>query len=591
MATNDDLAGIFATAAAVMEIRGEPVFKAIAFSKVSRLIGDMTVDIKKAVEDGSIEQMAGIGKSSRKIIEDYVRTGKSDDIEELKGTIPSGLIPMMQIPSLGPKTIALFWKERGITSTEELKKAIDAGGLEGIKGIGAKKIQSIKEGIELLAAAGGRKGIVEVWPRALEVLQQVRKIAGVKRAEVAGSLRRWKETIGDVDILASLTDEKTDGEKVTAAFAALKQVTKILGQGMTKGSVLVEGGLQVDLRIVPDEHFGAAMQYFTGSKEHNVKLRGVAQDKGMTLNEWGLYRIEEYDKSEKQSGKPPVTKAVASKEEKDVYGALGMEYIEPELREDRGEIELAARGELPKLIGLAEIKADLHTHTVASDGKNTIEEMIEAAMERGYTTLAITDHSKSQVIANGLSAERLLAHLKAIRKAAEQFKGITVLAGCEVDILVDGSLDYEDAVLAELDIVVASPHVSLKQDATKATDRLLRAVDCKYVNIIGHPTGRLINARAGLPVEFDRVFARAAKSGVAMEINAGWPRLDLNDLNARAAKQAGVMLSINTDAHAVDQFDQMPLGISVARRAGLEAKDVINTMTPEALMAFLKRKQ
>ncbi len=590
---NHDLADLFKTAAAVMEIRGEPVFKAIAFSKVGRMLGDMTVDIRKAVEDGSIGTMAGIGKTSRTIIEDYVRTGASADIEELKSTIPAGLIPMMQIPSLGPKTIALFWKERGITSTEELKKAIDEGKLAGLKGVGEKKIQSIKDGIALLAAAGGRKGLVEVIPVAHDMLEQVRAIRGVLRAEVAGSLRRWKETIGDVDILASLKNSEpaSAGGKVSEAFTHFPEVIKILGQGETKASVLTASGLQVDLRIVPDEHFGAALQYFTGSKEHNVKLRGLAQDKGLTLNEWGLYKLEDYDKAKKETGKPPASLAVASKTETDIYRALGMEYIEPELREDRGEVELAQKHELPDLIQVEQIKADLHTHTRASDGQNTIEEMIEAALALGYTTLAITDHSKSQVIANGLSAERLLKHVAQIRKVAEQYEGIRVLAGCEVDILVDGSLDYDDAILAELDFVVASPHVSLKQDAAKATDRLLRAIEHRYVNIIGHPTGRLINARAGLLVEFEKLFTVAAKIGVAMEINAGWPRLDLNDVNARGALQAGVKLSINTDAHSTPEFAQMSLGVSVARRAGARAQDVINTLAAGDLAEFIARKR
>lgn len=576
-----------------MEIKAEPVFKSIAFTKVARLLEDMTVDVRKAVEDGSIANMTGIGKSSRKIIEDYVRTGSSPDVEELKSSIPAGLIPMLQIPGLGPKTISLFWKQRQITSIDELKAAIETGKLEGLKGIGAKKIQTIKEGIELLAASGGRKGLVEALAVAQDMLAQVQAIPGIKRAAIAGSLRRWKETIGDLDILAS-----TDGGVVasattspTEAFTKFPQVTKVLGQGETKSSVLTASGLQVDLRIVPDDHFGAALQYFTGSKEHNVKLRGIAQDQGMTLNEWGLYKLDEYDKSKKETGKPPSVQPVASSREEEIYSALGMSYIEPELREDRGEIELAQKDELPELIAISDVKADLHTHTVASDGQNSIEEMIEAARALGYTTIGITDHSKSQVIANGLSVERLLAHVKAIRNIAEKARGMTVLAGCEVDILVDGRLDYEDEVLAELDFVIASPHVSLKQDPQKATDRILRAVEHRYVNIIGHPTGRLINARSGLPVEFERVFDLAAKIGVAMEINAGWPRLDLNDLNARAARLAGVKLSINTDAHAIEQFAQMPLGVSVARRAGVRAAEVINTLNGEELIQFFKRKK
>ncbi|GIW77836.1 MAG: DNA polymerase/3'-5' exonuclease PolX [Phycisphaerae bacterium] len=591
MSTNSELAELFRTAAAVMEIKGEPVFKSIAFTKVARLLEEMPDDIRQAVEDGSISRMEGIGKSSRKIIEDYIRTGVSPDVEELKTSIPAGLIPMLQVPSLGPKTIALFWKQRGITSLDELKVALESGKLEGLKGIGAKKLQSIREGIELLSASGGRKGLVEALDIAGQILKQVRSIPGVKRAQIAGSLRRWKETIGDVDILASLKQSDHSGSDVTEAFTRFPQVTRVLGRGQTKASVLTASGLQVDLRIVPDDHFGAALQYFTGSKEHNVKLRSIAQTQGMTLNEWGLYRIEDYDKSDKQTGKPPEAKPVASKSEPEIYSALGLSYIEPELREDRGEIELAQNNRLPKLIELSDIVADLHTHTTASDGQNSIEQMVEAALRLGYKTLGITDHSKSQVIANGLSVERLLAHVKQIRAIAERTRGIRVLAGCEVDILSDGSLDYEDAVLSELDFVIASPHVSLKQDGEKATNRLLRAIEHRYVNIIGHPTGRLINARSGLHPDWSRVFESAKQAGVALEINAGWPRLDLNDINARSARSAGVMLSINTDAHSVDQLDQMILGVSVARRAGLEKSDVLNTLEPRDLMSFFAKKR
>ncbi len=591
MSLNNTLAELFKTAAAVMEIKGEAVFKAIAFSKVSRVLEGLSFDIKKAVEDGTIEEIEGIGKSSRKIIEDFVKLGKSPDVDDLISSIPSGLIPMMGIPSLGPKTISLFWKERKITSIDELKKALDDGSLVGLKGVGDKKLQSIKEGIALLESSGGRKGLIEVLPIATLMLEEVRKMKTIKRAELAGSLRRRKETIGDVDIVASVAS-KDEGatEKITKSFTTLSQVTKVLGQGDTKASVLVEGGLQIDLRIVPDEHFGAAIQYFTGSKEHNVKLRGLAQDKGMTLNEWGLYKVSEYEKVKKETGKAPAVKAVASKNEEEIYKALGMKWMEPEYREDRGEIEQALAGKLPKLITEKDLKGDLHTHTTASDGVNSIEEMAEAAKALGYEYLGISDHSKSQVIANGLSAERLLKHVEAIRKIGSKIKGIKLLASCEVDILVDGRLDYDDDVLKELDYVVASPHVSLKQEPEKATDRLLRAIDNPYVTIIGHPTGRLINARSGLAPDFEKIFDRARKAGVALEINAGWPRLDLNDIHARAAIAAGVMLSINTDAHSIDGLSGMSLGLSVARRAGVEAGNVINALNYKELFEFIRKK-
>ena len=314
----------------------------------------------------------------------------------------------------------------------------------------------------------------------------------VASAEIAGSLRRRRETIGDVDLVCSLKD-KSKGEHVTAEFVKFPTVQRILGQGATKASILTTTNLQVDLRIVPPENFGAALLYFTGSKEHAVKIRALAQQKEMTLNEWGLYDLAKYEKAEKKTAQAPNLKPLASKTESDIYQKLGMIYIEPELREDRGEVEAALAGKLPKLVELSNINGDLHSHTTASDGKASIEQMAEAAIAKGYKFLGITDHSKSQVIANGLTADRLLKHVKAIKKAAESYKKqIRLFAGCEVDILIDGKMDFEDGVLAELDFVIGSPHISLKQDPQKATDRLRRAIENKYVNIIGHPTGRQI---------------------------------------------------------------------------------------------------
>jgi DNA polymerase (family 10) len=590
MSLNHDLANIFRTMAAIFEIKGESVFKAIAFSKVSRILNDMTFDIKKAYDDGTLKDIEGIGASSRKVIEDYIKTGRSPDYEEVATSVPAGLLPLLEIPGLGPKTIALLWKERGVTNQEELVKAIDEGKLDGLKGIGAKKVEAIKQGIALKAQSVGRVGIVEAMPIAEGIVERVRKLKGIKRAEIAGSLRRRKETIGDVDIVAAC-EEGCDGSGIAAEFVKFPEVTKILGQGPSKSSVLTAGGVQVDLRLVPDENFGAALLYFTGSKDHNVRIRGRALDMGMTLSEWGLYDLDKYEKAEKKVAQPPKLKPVASKTESDVYEKLGLRYIEPELREDRGEVALSEKGKLPKLITLADIKGDLHSHTTASDGVATIEQMAEAAKAKGYKFLAITDHSKSQVIANGLTADRLIKHAAAIRKWNDKIKGIKLFAGCEVDILVDGRLDFDESVLKELDYVVASPHVSLKQDSEKATDRLKRAIDTRYVNVIGHPTGRLINSREGLPLDFSQLFDRAVKNGTALEINAGWPRLDLNEINARAAMDAGVMLSINTDAHSVEGFDEMIYGINVARRAGATSSHVINCMTLDALEKFIAKKR
>jgi DNA polymerase (family 10) len=591
MSVNHELSDLFAKFAAIVEIKGENVFKAIAFSKVSRLLKDLTFDIKQAVLDDKLEGIEGIGAGSRRIIEQYIKEGRSMDFEEAAASVPPGLLPMLDIPGLGPKTIALLWKQRGITNIEELVKAIDENKLAGLKGIGEKKIQSIKQGIAMRAQAAERRGIGDALPIAEALVARLRAVPHVIHAQIAGSLRRGRETIGDVDLICSI-DSAASGPTVAYAFVSLPEVTHINGQGATKASVITEGGLQVDLRMVPEENFGAALLYFTGSKDHGIKLRGLAQTKGMTLNEWGIYKLDEHDKAEKKTGEAPKLKPLASVTEADIYHKLGMQFVEPEMREDRGEVELALKNKLPDLIKLADYRGDLHTHTTASDGSNSIEEMAEAAAERGYKFLAITDHSKSQVIAKGLTAERLLKHAKEIRRVSERMKGtITLLAGSEVDILVDGRLDFEDAVLAELDFVVASPHVSLKQDTEKATHRILRAIENRYVNVIGHPTGRLINQREGLPLNFAPLFKAAAETGTAMEINAGYPRLDLNDINARAALQAGVMLSINTDAHGIAGFDEIGMGIQVARRAWATKADVINCMTLAELKEFISRRR
>lgn len=590
MSLNTDLSDLFRTLAALMDLKGESAFKAIAFSKVSRILKDMTLDLEEYCREGKLKEIEGIGPSSQRIIEQYIKTGRSEDFEEVAASVPAGLIPMLDIPSLGPKTIALLWKQRKITSLEELQAAIDHGKLDGLKGIGEKKIEAIKQGIALRSQASHRMGIVEALDAGGAMLQALRELPAVSHAEFAGSLRRRCETIGDVDLVCALKDPAA-GESVSAAFVKFPLVERVLAHGLTKASVLVTRGLQVDLRIVPAANFGAALQYFTGSKDHNTRLRGLALEKKMTLNEWGLYRLDDYDRSEKKPGFPPKAKPLASKTEEEIYRALGLAWMEPVLREDRGEIDAARAGKLPKLVRLEDIRGDLHCHTVASDGQATIEQMAHSAQARGYEFLAVTDHSKTQTIANGLSAERLLKHVKEIHRVSEQLKGITLLAGCEVDILADGRLDFEDAILAELDFVVASPHLALKQDAAKATDRLIRAIENRYVNVIGHPTGRIIFGRQGLPLNFPRIFKAAADTGTALEINAAFPRLDLNDVNAHGALAAGVKLSINTDAHSVDGFGEMQQGIYVAQRAWATAGDVINCMTLPQLKAFIRRKR
>lgn len=598
MSLNQEIADLFASLARLMEVKGENTFKVIAFQKVGRTIEHLTEDLRQCVADGTLGSIEGVGKSSREIIEEYVKTGKSTAYNELAAAIPAGLIQLLEIEGLGPKTIHLLWKSKGITSPAELGSAIAQHKLDDLKGFGAKKIANLAHGLELYnkrMAAGGdgavlRRGIGEVIEPAEALLVRVQAVPGILHAELAGSYRRRKETIADIDIVAATADP-SQGSAITGAFIKLDGVAEVISHGLTRASVKIANGMQADLRVVPEENYGAALLYFTGSKEHNVKIRSLAQKKGLTLNEWGLYRQEDYERADKKSGQPPQVTPVACKTEAEIYAALGLEFVEPPLREDLGEVELALAHELPVLMMRGEVLADLHTHTTASDGEGSIEQMIEAAIALGFHTIAITDHSKTQVIANGLSPARLVKHIKEIHKAAGKYKEIQVLAGSEVDILADGTMDYEDKLLAELDIVIASPHMALRQAPEKATDRLKRAIEHRYVNIIGHPTGRLINRREGISPDFSVLFPLAAACGTAMEINASYPRLDLNDQNARAAIAAKVVLSINTDAHSPQGVGQNAMGVDVARRAGATKENVLNCWVEKRLREFLKQKR
>lgn len=592
MSLNSQLADLFESMADIMDIKGENTFKVLAFRKVGRILKESSLDLRKCVEANTHCDIEGIGKSSQKIIEEFVKTGRSTDAEELAHSVPAGLIPLLQVPGLGPKTIALLWRERSITNEDQLKIALDDGSLKGIKGIGDKKLAAIKQGLESRAKTAGRIGIGHALPVAMELVERVRQLKGVQRAEIAGSLRRGRDTIGDVDLVCSVKDP-TLAPTITEAFTKFPGVDRVLGQGPSKASIVTSAGMQVDLRVLPEANFGAALLYFTGSKDHNVKIRSLAQKKGLTLNDWGLYKEKDWEKAlaDKSPGEAPDLKSLAGKTEEEIYEKLGLPWIDPELREDRGEIDAALVKKLPTLLTRADLKGDLHTHTTASDGKNTIEEMALAAKALGYKFLAITDHSKSQVIANGLAPDRLLKHVEAIRKVSDKLKGITLLAGAEVDILADGRLDYEDEILKELDIVIASPHFALTQDEQKATDRILAAINHRYVNVIGHPTGRLIMGREGLPLRFEKVFEAAAKTGTALEINAGYPRLDLCDTHARAALEANVTLSINTDAHSTEELNEIDLGIATARRAWATPDRVLNCHDLSELRASLSRKR
>lgn len=574
--TNADVVRAFNEIADLLEIKGEDAFRVNSYRKVARSIEDMAGEISAVAARGELGTLTGVGKASAEKIQELITTGKITLREELCREVPATLLQLLQIPGLGPKKIAVLWKERGIIGLDELKLALAENKLDGLKGFAAKSIQSIRDGIEFLSRVAGRTRLGVAWEIAESYRKTIADLPGVQRVEHAGSLRRGSETVGDLDLLCIAKD----ATKTIEMFTHHPGVTRVLAQGDTKGSVLVEYArsreIQIDLRVVPEASFGAAWQYFTGSKAHNVRLRELAQKRGWTLNEYAL-------KEEKSD------KVIASRTEEEIYAALGLVCPSPELREDRGEFDLK---EAPHdLLALGDIRGDLHMHTTASDGRSTIEEMISAAKARGYEYICITDHSQSSAIANGLKPDRLRQHIEHVRAIAKKTKGITVWIGAEVDILGDGELDYDDGLLAELDWVVASVHAGQGKDIEKNTQRTIAAIRNPYVNVIAHPTGRLINRRDAMPLDIEAISKAAAETGTALEINASTYRLDLKDQHARLASSLGAMICIDCDAHSTDQFDQMPFGVLTARRAALRRKDVLNTRSAADIRAFVEAKR
>jgi DNA polymerase (family 10) len=567
---NKELADLFDKMADILEFKSENPFKISAYRKASRILGDLTQDIEEISGRGELKNIPGIGEGMAQKIEEYLKTGKVSKFEEVRKEVPDELIAIMGIPGMGPKTLALIHKERGVGNLSQLEKAVEDGSLIGLPGMGEKKVENIKRGIQLLKQSKGRMNLGMAFPAAKRIVETLRERTGSKKIELAGSLRRMKENIGDIDILATGKDLK----KVVHAFTHLPEVKELLASGETKASVIVEGGLQVDLRVVEEGSYGAALQYFTGSKAHNIHLRGIAKAKGIKINEYGVFKGE---------------KKIGGKEEKDVYKALGMVWIEPELREDRGEIEAAQNHNLPKLVEESELKGDLHVHSNWSDGSSSIEEVARAAQKKAYQYVAICDHSKSLKITHGLDESRLLKQMEEIDRLNEKMKGFQILKGTEVDILSDGKLDLSDKVLERLDIVIAAIHSGFKQDREKMTRRIIRAIENPPVNIIAHPSGRLLGARDPYEVDIDEVMEAAKKYGKALEINAYFERLDLDDIHCRKAKEMSIRVAIGTDTHHLDQMWMMSLGVAVARRGWLETQDVLNTLPLKEILKWCQR--
>ena len=571
---NTELAWAFGRIADLLEITGADRFRVNSYRRAARTIEDTTEDLAIVAAENRLGNLPGIGKSTASKITQYLEEGRIDLLDELSAKLPEGLPDLLEVPSLGPKKVAVLYSELGIGSIDDLKKAIQGDTVAKLPGFGATSVKRMADGIAMLESMAGRTPLGVALPVAEELLSRIAEMKEVQRAAVAGSLRRGAETVGDVDLVCA----GTEGEAVVEAFVSQPEVERVLGSGPTKGSVTVNaplaGELRVQLRVVPPESYGAALQYFTGSKQHNVRLRELAVKRGWKLNEWGLFDGD---------------RAVAGQDEADIYAKLGLPLVPPELREDRGEFD--PEFDPSALVTLDDIRGDLHVHTTASDGHHSIEDMARAAKKLGYDYLGISDHSKSSAIANGLSIDRLRHHLHEIREVNERLHGITLLAGTECDILADGSLDYPDELLAECHWVVASIHSAMTGGKVSPTERTLRAIQNKYVSAIGHPTGRLLNARAPMELDMAAVIAAAVETGTALEINASWQRLDLKDLHVRQAIDAGVMLVMNSDSHSTETLKPMSYGITTARRGGCTPRDLLNTMTPAKLRKWIAQKR
>jgi DNA polymerase (family X) len=566
---NAAVAKILDQMADLLEFNGEMIFKINAYRKASRIIAELPEDIEALHQQGRLSGVEGIGKGLQEKIAEYLATGQITQMQELMAKSPQELFELLSIQHFGPKTAALAFSRLGVGTIADLERVIQDGSLATLPGMGAKKVENIQKGLELRKSAEERVSIGLAISVAQTVMDYLEEKAGKKlgRISAAGSLRRGKETVHDVDILA----ETDHGAELVQLFVNMPGVTRVLGAGDTKGAVMLNDRVQTELRAVPADSFGAAQQYYTGSKEHNVHLREIAKKLGYKINEYGIFAGE---------------KKIGGKNEEDIYKALGMAWMPPEIREDRGEIEAAMADQLPELVAFADIKADLHVHSTYSDGQLSLEDMAADVAIMGYRYMSFCDHSKAARYANGMEVKRLLAQIQAIRALNDRTAPFQVLAGVEVDILPDGSLDYPDDVLAQLDFVVASIHSAFKTDPTART---ISAMQNRYVDVIGHPTGRLISRREGFELDVARVIAVAKETGTALEINSYWDRLDLSDLNARQAIQAGVKISINTDAHHPQHLPMMHFGVATARRGWVQKKDVINCMTLAALKKWQKR--
>ncbi len=570
--TNRDVARILRETAQLLEVDGAQIGRYRSYEKAAEQIESLPEPVAQAAEEGRLQEIPGIGERMDEHIREILKTGKYSKHQKLLKKYPAGMLEMLQVQGLGPKKVGFLWKKFKVKTVADIAKLAEQGKLRELPGFGEKTEQNLLKAITAHQQLAGRFLQHQAEDTAARLIAYIEKLGKkVERVTAAGSLRRGKETIGDLDLLLI----STEVEAVSDHILAYPEVAEKMARGENKVTVRLENGMQVDVRILEKKSYGAALMYFTGSKAHNIVLRGLAKDKGWKLSEYAL---------ETTKG----GRWVAGRTEEEIYAKLGLDYIEPELREDAGEVDAAAAGRLPKLVTLDDIRGDLQMHTPESDGKNSIEEMAAAARKLGYHYIAITDHSKAVTVANGMDEKRTLAHARRIREASKKMDGFRILAGVEVDILKDGRLDLADDVLAQLDIVVGSIHSYMNLEPVEMTERLLRAIENRHLKILGHPTGRLLLRREAYRYDLEKVLEACKKRGVAVECNAFPDRLDLRDVDLRAARERSVRVVISTDAHSTTHLPYMKYGVRTARRAWLEKADVLNALPCDQLLRALR---
>jgi len=568
---NADIAAIFEEIADLLEIQDANPFRVRAYRNAARTIGEYGREVAEILAGGGkLPKLPGIGADLAAKIEEIATTGRSRFLEELRAQLPPTITQLLSIPGLGPKRVKMLYDSLQVETLDQLAKAAEAGRIRELPGFGEKTERAILEAIRAHASQSRRYSIAVATQYAQSLVAHLRKGPGVRQAVVAGSFRRAKETVGDLDILVTAAN----GPPVMSHLLAYDEIADVLSHGETRSSVVLKSGIQVDVRVVPEESFGAALHYFTGSKPHNIAIRKLGQERGLKINEYGVFRGE---------------RRIAGETEESVFAAVGLPWIPPELREDRGEIEAARAGRLPQLVELKALRGDLHVHSKASDGRHTLRELAEEAHRRGWQYLAITDHSPRLAVTHGLDAKRLMQQMEEIDRLNETLKGIRLLKGIEVDILEDGSLDLADSLLKELDLVVAAVHSHFNLPREQQTRRILRAMDHPHFTLLAHPSGREIGGRPPMDVDMERIIRHARERGCYLELNAQPERLDLTDIHCQLAKAEGVLVSINSDAHTLLDFDHLRFGVGQARRGWLEAKDVLNTRSLKELLPILKK--